>query len=137
MDPLSITAGCTGVLSTIATLTINVTKFVGEVRDSGKEMRAVNRELSDLSFCVERLQEDFTRPGTSCPDELQDHLLVVLKNCDSVMVDMQKLLLKMSSGSLGRKMQWAAFGQSEIYKLREQLAAHKATIDVALTIFSM
>lgn len=112
MDPLSITAACGGLLSTIATLTVQITRFVGDVRESALEMSGMRRELSEVSFYVERLQDDTSQDNIPYPAALKDNLLGVLDNCNVIIVDMQTVLQKMSSGNLGRRIQWRQLGRA-------------------------
>lgn len=137
MDPVTITGSCVGLLSSIATLTIHITRFVGDVRDSRKDMDSVRRELSSLSFCVESLIDDTSGDSTLYPDSLKLNLISVLTNCDGVMTEMNSLLESLSSKTLGRRVQWALSGQDEMNKLRSRLEAHKATIEIALDMATM
>lgn len=137
MDPLSITTSCVGLLSSIADLSILISKFTLDFRDARKDMDAVRRELSSLSLCVENLRDDTSKPCDTYPPTVQRSLIDVLGNCDDVMVEMKTLLDKMSSKSVGRRVQWATVGHGEMNKLRSRLEAHKATIDIALEMVSM
>ena len=136
MDPFSITGTCVGLVATIATLTQQITQFVGDVRDSARDMGAIRRELSDLSFVVERLRDDTSGGNIQYPADLQERLPEVLTNCEDVMTDIQTVLQKMSSGKM-KRMQWAATGQTEVKKLKSRLNAHKMTIEMALSMITL
>lgn len=137
MDPFSITSACVGLLCTITSLTLRITRFAGDVRDSRKDLDAVRRELSSLSFCVESLRDDTNKDSNMYPDALKPDLVSVLDNCDGVMNEMTMLLEKSTSNNLGRRVQWAACGQDEMNKLRSKLEGYKATIELALHMASM
>lgn len=111
MDPLTITGTCIGLLSSITTLSIYITRFVADVRDSRKDVDGVRRELSSLSFCIKSLRDDTSGDSTLYPDSLQANLISVLNNCDSVMTEMNRLLELSSSKKLGRRVQWTLSGQ--------------------------
>ena len=58
-------------------------------------------------------------------------------NCDGVTNSMSELLEKMSSGSLGRRIQWTALKKDEMEKLMSSLEAHKSALDIALDMTAM
>ena len=134
---LGVAHTCVSVLSTVTTLSIQIHSFVSQVRDARKDMDAVSRELSSLSFCLKTLQDDCENGKVAYPEILQQTLVGVLQNCEKVLTEMQELLRKMSSGNIGRRVQWSLTGRDDMMKLKSGLEAHKATIDIALDMVSM
>jgi Fungal N-terminal domain of STAND proteins len=128
MDPFTVSTACVGLLAAVAQLTGQLTGFVSAVRESVRDLRAVNRELASLSLCLEALRDDSN--SMEYPSGLEQNLLAVLENCDVVTKQMVALIQKMSSGSVGRRVQWAAFGRDDMNKLRSSLEAHKSALDI-------
>ena len=135
MDPFTITAACTGLIAGIAQLSVQISSFVGDVRDARKDMDAVSRELGSLSLCLHALGDDSENPAL--PDGLTESLKAILRNCDLVVTQMKALLKKMGSGHLARRIQWSTFGKDEMNKLRSSLESHKSAFTIAVDISSM
>lgn len=135
MDPISITTACVGLIAAIAQLSIQLGAFVSDVRDARKDMDAVLRELGSLSLCLQTLRDDSA--NSSLPESLRTSLGAILHNCDIIVKQIQALLDKMSSGNLGRRVQWATFGREDMNRLRSSLESHKSAIDIALDMCSM
>ena len=135
MDPFSVSTGCVGLLAAIAQLSIQIRTFVAGVREARHDMDLVSRELTSLSLCLETLRDDSER--IKYPAGVQVNLIAVLKNCDRVTQDMQALLEKASSGSLGRRIQWTAVGRDDMDKLRSTLETHKSALDLALDMTAL
>jgi chromosome segregation ATPase len=132
---LAITVASASLISGIVTLSKQVTTFVSDVRAARKDMEAVSGELSSLTLCLEALRNDSLNIKFS--ESLQQNLVGVLRNCDDVIKEMQDLLKKLSSESLGRRMEWSMLARDEMNKLRSRLEAHKSAIDIALDLISM
>ncbi len=135
MDPLTVSTACVGLLAAVAQLSAQLTGFVSDVRESGRDLRAVNRELASLSLCLEALRDDSN--SMEYPSGLEQNLLAVLGNCDVVTKQMVALIQKMSSGSIGQRVQWATFGRDDMNKLRSSLEAHKSALDTALDLTTL
>jgi hypothetical protein len=137
MDPLSITAGCVGLLSSIASLSGQIGKFVGDVRGSRKDMEAVSRELASLTICIEMLRTDCGNPAVRYPASFRENLTNMLRNCHSVTAEIENLMRKTPTDSLGGRIRWASSAQDDMNKLRLRLEAHKGAIDIALDMLQM
>jgi hypothetical protein len=137
MDPLSITVGCVSLLSSIAGLSRQISKFVGDVRDSRKEMEAVLRELASLTFCIEMLRNDCDNPAIPYPESFRENLTNMLHNCHGVITEIEELMRKTAAGTFGSRIQWATTAQDDLNKLRLRLEAHKGAIDIALDMLQM
>ena len=132
---LAITVACASLISGVVTLSKQVTTFVSDVRAARKDMDAVSRELSSLTLSLAALRDDSLK--INFPESLQQNLVGVIGNCDVVTKDMQKLLQKLSSESLGRRVEWSMSARDEMNKLRSRLEAHKSAIDIALDMLTM
>src|SRR5271170_6425146 len=137
MEPLSITAACLGLIGSVTNLSIHINNFVLSVRDARRDMDAVSRELSSLSLCLQTLQSDCSGSTVDYPLELKRSLIAMLKNCDTVTLEMHNLLTKTTESRLGASLYWTTSGRTEMDKLRFRLESHKSTIDVALEMVSM
>lgn len=137
MDPLSITASCAALLSSISKLSIQLSTFALEIRDARKDIEAVQRELSSMKLCLEMLHNDVINSNFDYPFSLQKKLVDIVHNADSVAVEISQMLRKMSSTSIGRKIQWSLMVRSEMDKLKSNLESHKSAIEIALDMVSM
>ncbi|KAK5956070.1 hypothetical protein OHC33_002643 [Knufia fluminis] len=68
------------------------------------------------------------------PEELRKHIPEIVKNCEIVTKQMNELLLKLQSGKLGRRIQWALAEKQEMNALRSSLESNKTALGVALTV---
>lgn len=137
MEPLSITTGCVGLISGIANLSMHIALFVSEVRSARKDMDAVQRELASLSLCLEALRIDCSSRRVDYPEAIRENLAQALINCDVITQQIKELLNKLSSGRLGRRIQWSFNSRDDMAKLRSGLEAHKSSIEIALTVGSI
>lgn len=71
------------------------------------------------------------------PAGMQEGLVSVLTNCDSVTKEMSVLLSKISSVRLARRIQWTVSGQRDMNKLRASLESHKSALNIALGLTTM
>jgi hypothetical protein len=58
IDPLSITAACITLVTTVSKVSIQINGFVQEVRDTRRDLDAVSQELISLKTVLEILSED-------------------------------------------------------------------------------
>ena len=137
MEPLSITTGCVGLISGITNLSMHIALFVSEVRSARKDMDAVQRELASLSLCLEALRIDCSSRRVDYPEAIRENLAQALINCDVITQQIKELLNKLSSGRLGRRIQWSFNSRDDMAKLRSGLEAHKSSIEIALTVGSI
>jgi len=135
MDPLSITTACVSLLSGITNLSKHISVFISEVRDARKDMDAVSRELTSLALCLELLRDDSTTINYS--EGFRKDLIGVLQSCDFITHQMKAILRKLSSGNVGRRIQWSLSSREEMNNLRSSLEAHKSAIEIALTLGSI
>jgi hypothetical protein len=82
MDPLSITATCIALVSTITKTSLLVGGFVKDVRAARSDLDGVSRELLSLKTVLELLADDVTdSTNESFPQTLQKQITGIIGNC--------------------------------------------------------
>ncbi|CCT72556.1 uncharacterized protein FFUJ_12434 [Fusarium fujikuroi IMI 58289] len=138
MDPLSIATGCATLISTIGSLSLSINSFVRTCRESRGDLDRVARELLSLQTVLELIHEDVTDESKAFPTTLEHHVSGIIMNCNSVVVELQECITKYSVDSrLKTKAGWAINGQGDVAKLRSNLEAHKAALELALDMLSL
>ncbi|KAF5682019.1 hypothetical protein FCIRC_5231 [Fusarium circinatum] len=136
MDPLSITTGCIGLISTIGTLSLSINSFVRTRREARSDIDRVARELLSLQTVLE-LIKDAIDEDRSFPGTLAYHVSGILANCHSVVLELQGCITKYSNNRLGTRAAWAISGQGDVAKLRSNVEAHKAALELALDMLAL
>jgi len=134
MDPLSITTGCVSLTAGMSNLVMRISMFVAEVRNARKDMDTVLRELASLQLSLGTLGSDSQHRGIAYLPGMKDGISQILVNIEMVTNQINDLLIKLSSGRLGRRVQWAMTEKDEINKLRSSLESNKMALEVALTV---
>ncbi|KAF5694138.1 hypothetical protein FDENT_1443 [Fusarium denticulatum] len=138
MDPLSIATGCATLISTIGSLSLSINTFVRTCREARSDLDRVARELLSLQTVLELIQEDVIDESKTFPKTLERHVSGIIINCNSVVVELQEYITKYGGDSrLKSKAGWAINGQGDVSKLRSNLEAHKAALDLALDMLSL
>jgi hypothetical protein len=138
MDPLSITATCVGLASTITRTSLVVISFVKDVRSARSDLDVISRELSSLKIILELLAEDVNDSTTqSIPQTLQKQITGIITNCTGVVVDIEKTLVKHGGGRMNKAAKWVASGKSDVAKLQLSLEAHKSALEIALDMVTL
>ncbi|KAF4331899.1 hypothetical protein FBEOM_14317 [Fusarium beomiforme] len=138
MDPLSIASGCTGLISTIGTLSLSINTFVRTCREARSDLDRVARELLSLQTVLELIKEDATDEDTIFPNTLAHHVSGIVSNCNSVVIELQDCITKYSGDNrLKTKAGWAINGQGDVAKFRSNLEAHKAALELALDMLAL
>ncbi|KAF5714101.1 hypothetical protein FMUND_7603 [Fusarium mundagurra] len=136
MDPLSITTGCIGLISTIGTLSLSINSFVRTCREARSDLDRVARELLSLQTVLE-LIKDAIDEDTTFPNTLAYHVSSILANCHSVVIELQGCVTKYCNNRLRTKAGWAINGQGDVAKLRSNLEAHRAALELALDMLAL
>ncbi|KAF5657826.1 hypothetical protein FDENT_14166 [Fusarium denticulatum] len=136
MDPLSITTGCIGLISTIGTLSLSINSFVRTCREARSDLDRVARELLSLQTVLE-LIKDAIDEDRSFPDTLAYHVSGILANCHSVVLELQGCITKYCKSRLRTRAAWAISGQGDVAKLRSNVEAHKAALELALDMLAL
>lgn len=134
MDPLSITAASVGLANGVGVLLSRITIFVMEVRSARKDMDAVVRELQSLQLSLVTLKGDEQTSVNPFPPIIKQQVLQIIVNCDVVTQQMNNLLVKLTSGRLGRRIQWSLTDKDEVNRLRSSLEANKSALEIALIL---
>ena len=138
MDPLSITATCVGLASTITRTSLVVISFVKDVRSARSDLDVISRELSSIKTILELLAEDFNDSSThSIPQTLQKQITGIVTNCTGVVVDIEKTLVKHGGGRMNKAAKWVASGKNDVAKLQLSLEAHKSALEIALDMMAL
>ena len=95
MDPLSITAGCLGIISTIAKTSASITHFVRDVRDSRRELSETKQQLAELEMTLNLINDDHNRENgsfsTQMPDGIVQQTKLVLNSRRDILVELDGL----------------------------------------------
>jgi hypothetical protein len=139
MDPLSIATSCVTLVATIGTCSLAITKFVREVRDARGDLQMISNELHSLGAVLVLLQDDFAGSSNNVlPPRLVDHLESILHNCNDVVTEIEKTLVKHRSSRLGRGGHWTiGGGKDDMTKFRASLEAHKSALELALEMITI
>ncbi|KAJ9650433.1 hypothetical protein H2198_010260 [Neophaeococcomyces mojaviensis] len=65
---------------------------------------------------------------------MKDQIKGILVNCEVVTGQIKEMLLKLETGRLGRRIQWAMTERAEMDKLRSSLESNKTALDITLTV---
>lgn len=133
MDPVSIAAASASIAVSAMTLGRNITSFVSDVRGARKDMDAVMRELTSLRLCIVALGDDDENGHMSFSAEMHDQIRKILVNIEFVFNEINTILRKVSSGRLGRRIQWTVSEKDAMATWRSSLEANKAALEIALT----
>jgi len=138
MDPLSITATCIGLASTITRTSLVVIGFVKDVRAARSDLDVVSRELLSLKTVLELLADDIDDSSSrSIPQTLQNQIAGIVRNCTGVVVDIEQTLKKHEGGKVNRAAKWVASGKSDVSRLQLSLEAHKSALEIALDMVTL
>jgi hypothetical protein len=103
-----------------------------EVHEALNAMAALRQELSTFSFSLDVLPCLCDAGKAPYPEELKRKLVGLMGVCAGIINGMEDLLDKMSSGSLARRVQWAAYGQKDMEKLRSDLKGYVLAVDCVM-----
>ncbi|RSM03725.1 hypothetical protein CDV31_010344 [Fusarium ambrosium] len=137
MDPLSIAAGCAGLISTIGTLSLSIHGFVRTCREARKDLDKVSRELQSLQSVLGLIEDDATNEEKPFPPVIGQHVLNIISNCNSVILEIEACIAQYGQKQLKARVTWALGGQGDVEKLRTNLEAHKSSLELALDMHSL
>ncbi|RSL59882.1 hypothetical protein CEP51_013854 [Fusarium floridanum] len=137
MDPLSIAAGCAGLISTIGTLSLSIYGFVRTCREARKDLDKVSRELQSLQSVLGLIEDDATNEEKPFPPVIGQHVLSIISNCNSVILEIEACIAQYGQKQLKARVTWAIGGQGDVEKLRTNLEAHKSSLELALDMHSL
>jgi hypothetical protein len=132
-DPFSLTAGCIGLLATLAGASIKLNDLRNDFVEAKAEIDSLLRELNDITHVLMRLRN--SQNNLKLPGGLTRDLSGVLKNCERTAQDAEVLLLT-SAMKRFRGFSWAITGKKEFLQTCRGLEAHKATLNIIVTLSS-
>jgi hypothetical protein len=136
MDPVSITVACVSLTASIAKTSAAVTTFVHTIRSARSDLDGVSRELASLKTLLELIIED-AKDVKAFPDTLRKHISGILANCELVLVEVQRLIVKHDEQSVISNSKWAWAGREDVARLQLSLEAHKSALEMALEMVTL
>jgi hypothetical protein len=150
MDPISITTGCLSLMTCASHTITSLNSFVRDFRSARQELDGVKRELVSLESVVTFLREDceakekreiYTDKDDSdnfIPESLRTHVTNILRNCITVIQDIDEWIEDHKKAPLGAALLWTkGGGRGRVMKLRSTLEAHRGALDIALELVNM
>lgn len=137
-DLLSVISGITGLLAIGGKIYLQLDQFIGAVQSAPEDIKDLAREIRDFCSILERVEHTF-KMGVQ-HDGLMSDLGAVLESCLSKFVMLQELVQlyavnpddsKVSQTLKGWR--WA-LQERQIAALRDQLGAHKMTLNITLLL---
>ena len=134
MDPLSIAASCTALVTTIAKISVELTSFSRRVREARNDVDLVVRELVSLTTTLEYMAGDINDNdcGKALPSSLLSQIKNILAGCDNVIIQIAQTISKFDGDGVIVRSKWAISGQGDMEKLRSSLEAHKSALGIGL-----
>lgn len=132
LDPLTIATSCLSLINGITSLTMHITVFVNDVRGARKDMDLISRELISLSLCLGALRTDCQSNRVDYPEASHVGIERTLLSIDVLTQQVKDVLQKLSSGKLGRRIQWTIQSKDTVNQLRSSLETQKSTIEIIL-----
>jgi hypothetical protein len=138
-NPRSITLGCVTLGSTIATVIVNLSAFICDIRDSQGDIIAVSCEMHNLRQVLESLEEhtDPSKTPSTISPKLQEQISSIIANCSQIVEDVNSCVQSHTGSRVEKGIRWVAKGKAEMAKLRSSLEAHKTSLTLALDIASL
>jgi uncharacterized protein YoxC len=132
MDPVSISVACVSLTASIAKTSVAVTRFVHSIRSARSDLDGVSRELASLKTLLELITED-AKDVETFPETLRKHISGILANCELVLVEVQRLIVKYDK----RAPSWVWTGSEDVARLQLSLEAHKSALEIALEMVAL
>ncbi len=141
MDPLSIAAGCVGIISGIKTTSAAIRGFVRDVREARHELGATARHLADLEMTINLIADDHGPgdgdTGRQIPESITAQTTTVIKSCRDILAELDALMEKHNPRRHRAPLIWALKGKDEALVLNRQIEAHTRTLTMALEISTL
>jgi hypothetical protein len=134
----SVATACFGLIKAVATVSIEVTAFVRDVRDARSETDSVAHELLSLKTVLELLADDASESSaTPIPTGLAKQICGIMSNCNEVVTEIEKCLKQHEGSRIQKGIRWTTQGRGDMAKLRLSLEAHKSALEIALDMVAM
>jgi hypothetical protein len=136
LDPFSLTGGIIGLLSSLTSLSIIVNEIIKDFVEAKTEINVLFRELTDLTNVLTQLQT--TKGYLRLPNNLAEDLTGILRSCSDTAEEVGFLLRRSAVKRRPvRGAYWACIGKKECLQLCRGLEAHKATVNIILSLCSV
>ena len=143
MDPLSITASATGLLTAVAGVAITLRSIVTNVKDAPREVHALLAEVDELQVAVAALN-DFIQGANKLPKHRTslisfEQLVATLTEAVLTMSEIEVLLKPFKVTNLSRNMLLRnklrmIFKQGSIVTIIQRLQRNKASLNLMFNI---
>lgn len=142
MDPLSVIASVTGLLSVVAEITTVLSDFLRREKNAPASMRNIITEVSALHVCLAQLSH-FIRGTEDAPRSRQaaisvEQVVVVNTTCVLALSELEKILdsfkLKQPMSTF-TKLRWA-INEQEITGILERIRVSRSSLNLILTILT-
>lgn len=133
-DPFSIASAAISLASTVGTTLLKISLFVKDVRGARKDLDAVARELMSLQLCLDALGVDTQRRGVTYPDNIRNQIQQIVVACEINLEQIMRIMIKLQSGRVNHRVQWAWSEKDEVNKIRSSLESQKTALEIALTM---
>ena len=143
MDPLSITASVTGLLTAVATVAITLRSIVANVKDAPREVHALLAEVDELQVAVAALN-DFIQRASQLPKHRTglislEQLVATLTEAVITMSEIEALLKPFKVTNLSRNMLLRnklrmIFKQGSVVTIIQRLQRNKASLNLMFNI---
>ena len=142
MDPLSIAAGCVGIIGAIAKSSMAIRDFVRDVREARRELGATARYLAELEMTINLIKDDYT-PGDGdseegqIPESITAQTKTVIGSCHDILAELDALMEKHNPRRHTAPLRWALKGKDDVSALNRQIEAHTRTLTMALEVSTL
>ncbi|KAK4220542.1 hypothetical protein QBC38DRAFT_526595, partial [Podospora fimiseda] len=133
-EVLPIVTGCVGLISAIGSATGRIATFVRTFREARADLDSISRELASLRNILDLIQADASRP---LPGTLTSHLLAIVGNCNTTVLDLERLLVRYQDGGRRQLGRWAVSGRGDVEHLRIRLQNNTRSLNLALDYISL
>ncbi|EPS37735.1 hypothetical protein H072_8549 [Dactylellina haptotyla CBS 200.50] len=132
MDPLSITTGVVGLISSLASLSLKINDFYDDFRSADAEIRDLTTQVDSLGLTLKRLDDI---KGAIAPNALND-LSKILQRLGTVINEIELFITTTSARRL-RGSYWALTGKKQCIQLGRRLDQYKSTLNITLTLVTI
>lgn len=134
MDPVSITVGVIGLLSSLSSLSTKINELRTDFHDADSDMTQITHEIGHLSQILKRLEDAWKRGLLN--QSLQTDLSGVLHRLQTIVIETE-LHLKRAAARTLRGVHWAFSGKKQFQQFCRRLESYKSTLNLSLTLSDM
>lgn len=142
MDPLSVSASITGLLSVAAKVTMLLVTLVNSAKGAPQLVQSVLTEVSDINACLGQLQAFLTGIRSTSRSRasliMVEQVVVILAGCVSTFSELEAVTEKLKTDLPVRaleKLKWAR-REGDISKILGRLQASKSSLNIILAVLT-